>query len=63
LTPTSTPNPIPPLASPAPTPAALAGIQTREIIPLPMLPEIRPNATVLPFLPLVLGTMNVLFTA
>ena len=44
------------------SPAVLAGCQAREMRPAPMLPEIRPSATVLPGL-LVRGTTNVLTRA
>src|ERR1043166_3913143 len=60
LLPTAAPSPIPPVAKPAPTPAA--GCQACETIPAPILPEMRPSATVFPRR-LVLGTMKVLFTA
>ena len=60
LAPTSAPNPMPPLANPAPIPAA--GIHACEIIPAPRFPDTLPRATVFPGL-LVRGTMNVLFTA
>ncbi|HEY1336150.1 MAG TPA: hypothetical protein VGF59_01505 [Bryobacteraceae bacterium] len=61
--PTSAPSPIPPDATPAPIPAALAGIHVREIIPAPMLPEIRPSASFLFPGFLLLGTMKVCLTA
>src|SRR5579883_1425679 len=53
---------MPPLTSPAPTPAVEAGCHAREISPAPKLPEIRPTATVFPA-PFVRGTIKVLFTA
>ena len=53
---------MPPLAMPAPTPAAVAGCQAREINPAPKAPETLPNAAVLPGR-FFLGTTKVLVTA
>ena len=60
FTPTSAANPMPPLATPAPTDAA--GNQACETIPAAKFPATLPTATVYPGLS-VRGTMNVPFTA
>ena len=62
LKPTSAATPRPPLSSPAPIPAVLAGCHAREMMPAPRLLETRLTANVLPGRS-IRGTMNVVFSA